>query len=344
MRSNRAPSFLQHPPDVPILDVRSPGEFEQGHIPGARNLPLFDNEERAEIGTIYKQQGREQAVERGLEIVGPKLAGMVRQAKAWAPEGQLRLHCWRGGMRSESVGWLLERAGLAVTLLEGGYKAYRRQVLAELDWAGPLLILGGATGSGKTELLHQLAALGEQVVDLEGMAHHKGSSFGGLGQLPQPSSEHFANRLHQALSRLDPQRPVWVEDESITIGRVHIPEPFWERMKKAPVVVITVPDEERIERLVNDYGEQDHGELVAAFERIQKRLGGQNLKEALAALQEGDYATAARIALRYYDRAYARGIEQRKPSQVLSIDLVPIAREQRPSALIHLYPSNHSQP
>ncbi|MFN7899561.1 MAG: tRNA 2-selenouridine(34) synthase MnmH, partial [Synechococcaceae cyanobacterium] len=191
--------------DGPLLDVRSPAEFAQGHIPGAINLPVFDDAERAEIGTLYKQQGREAAVLRGLALVGPRLeslAACLAERAAASPGQPLRLQCWRGGMRSDSVAWLAGRLGLATLVLQGGYKAYRQWVLAQFERAWPLRLLGGRTGTGKTALLLALRQRGVAVLDLEGLAHHRGSSFGGLGLPPQPSSEHYENRLATGLQAM----------------------------------------------------------------------------------------------------------------------------------------------
>ncbi|MGE4332621.1 MAG: tRNA 2-selenouridine(34) synthase MnmH, partial [Macellibacteroides sp.] len=189
-----ADDFLEQSKTGIMIDVRSPSEFEAGHIPGARNLPLFSDNERAEIGTRYVQYGKDNAVERGLEIVGPKLAGFVKQARLWADGTPIYMYCWRGGMRSGSMAWLFRTAGLTTYLLSGGYKAYRNsfaQLLEAHPWQ--LLILGGPTGCGKTEVLHQLQRMEQQVIDLEGLAHHKGSAFGSLGETAQPSTEQFTN-------------------------------------------------------------------------------------------------------------------------------------------------------
>jgi tRNA 2-selenouridine synthase len=328
------------PQEVPILDVRSPGEFEQGHVPHAVNLPLFDDAERAEIGTLYKQQSREAAVERGLEIVGPKMIGFVRQAKALTPDRQLRVHCWRGGMRSESMGLLMETAGFEVHILRGGYKAFRHHVLAQLGQPFQLIVLGGKTGSGKTDILKAMAAQGEQVIDLEGLAHHKGSAFGALGQPPQPSSESFSNQLYAELASLDRQRPIWVEDESHNIGKVHLPDPFKQQMATAPVIAIELSIGDRVERLVREYADADDQDLRHSLQRIERRLGGQHVQAALAALHEQDYHTASRIVLRYYDKAYQHGLEQRSPGQV---HVFPLAQDDPPATAQALlrYANNH---
>ena len=296
----------------PVIDVRSPAEFEAGHIPGAINIPLFSNEERAEIGTLYKQQGQEAAILRGLEIVGPKMAGFARQAKTLPFQEQLLVHCWRGGMRSGSFGWLLNTAGLPAVTLSGGYKSYRHKLLEFFETPFHLYVLTGGTGSGKTELLHYLKQKGEQVVDLEGLAHHKGSVFGGMGQQEQPSSEQFQNELFLQMQEMDPAQPIWLEDESISLGNVFIPHPLWNQLRKAPLIRTELSRPARVERLVKEYGQFDTQELGAAIQKISKRLGGQHAKAALEALKETNLEKVASILLTYYDKTYAIGINKRK--------------------------------
>ncbi|MEO0410134.1 MAG: tRNA 2-selenouridine(34) synthase MnmH, partial [Cyanobacteria bacterium P01_A01_bin.135] len=309
------PDFLQRP--GPILDVRSPGEYAQGHLPGARSLPLFTDEERAEVGTCYKRQGRDAAVELGLALVGPKLVTFAQQAKAWAGEaescGQVRVHCWRGGMRSSSMAWLLETAGLSPVVLKGGYKAFRRWVRHSLSQQKPILTLGGMTGTGKTQVLTALAKQGEQVLDLEGLAHHRGSSYGSLGLPPQPTTEQFENRIAACWSSFTPQRPVWIEAESSRVGACRVPDELFTQMMQAPVVQITRSPAERIQLLTAEYGQADPEALIAATQRIRKRLGGQRTQEAIAAIEQGDLATAIGLVLFYYDKTYRYDLEQRQP-------------------------------
>lgn len=299
----------------PILDVRSPGEYTQAHIPGAVSFPLFNDEERAEVGTLYKQVGKQEAFERGLEIVGPKMAGFVREARGVAANhgNHLRVHCWRGGQRSGSMAWLLRSAGIEITTLSGGYKNYRQHVLD--SFATPrlsLVVLGGHTGSGKTKVLRALRDLGEQVLDLEALAHHKGSAFGAIGETEQPTVEQFENDLHAALSTFDPLRRVWVENESKSIGRVFLPLTFWAQKNAAPLVNLEIPHPTRLANLVADYAPEDRELLAGAFRRIEKRLGGQHLKAALAALDRGDFAAAAEVALVYYDKTYEHCLTESK--------------------------------
>lgn len=299
-----AATFLENAARGVVLDVRSPAEYMEAHIPAALSFPLFSDEERKVVGTLYKQLGRQVAIEKGLQYVGPKMEGFVKEARRLSGGRAVYLHCWRGGMRSSSMAWLLDSSGLEVYVLEGGYKAYRASVLQDLQKKFPLLVLGGQTGSGKTKILKILKERGEQVLDLEAMACHRGSSFGGIGQMKQPGSEHFSNLLHEALSSLDMGKPVWVEDESRMIGTVHVPVEFFTQMQQAPLIMMDMPLEWRVDNLVREYGQADINLLRSAFERIKKKLGGQHLQSALQALTEGRLDEAAVIALRYYDRAY----------------------------------------
>lgn len=302
------------------IDVRSPGEFEAGHLPGAVSLPLFTNDERAEVGTLYKHEGKRAALERGLELVGPKMKSLVKQARALfesqASRKPLLVHCWRGGMRSESVDWLLRTAEIPSSLCVGGYKACRQ--VMRLDAAKPrnYVVLGGMTGSAKTEVLHALRERGEAVLDLEGLAKHFGSAFGNLDNHDQPSTEQFANDLATELASLDEQfgegAIIWLEDESRQIGRVHVPEGFHKRLRDAPLLELTRSMNDRLEHLVAMYGESCTAALSQAFDRIADKLGGQHAQAAKAHLGEGELREAARIALVYYDKAYPHGRDPRE--------------------------------
>ena len=322
--------FLAKAQALPIIDVRSPGEYDHAHIPGAVSIPLFDNEERALVGTKYKNAGKDSAVLLGLDLVGPKLAGFVKGSKKLNPQTkEVLVHCWRGGMRSGSFAWLLDTAGLTASTLAGGYKAYRNAVLSAFTEPRNLVILGGKTGSGKTDILKELARQGEQIIDLEGLAHHKGSTYGAIGQLLQPASEQFENLIFgewRTLNRNDrsesPTRRIWIEDESRNVGSCFIPMPLWQQMRAAPVAFVDVPKAVRVQRLVTEYTGIDHRLLVEATERISKRLGGKVTRDALDALTRNDYATVADLTLDYYDKAYLHGLSQRDPAQISKLDIV----------------------
>jgi len=311
--------YLMELDHLPIIDVRSPIEYNRGHIPGAINLPLFTDEERAEIGTIYKQKGQELAIDRGLSIAGSKMQSYVDILKTSIPQKEIAIHCWRGGRRSSSMAWLFSFVGYKVHLIDKGYKAYRNYVQkmiakADLD----IIVLGGKTGSGKTDILYALRDAGEQILDLEGLANHKGSAFGWINEDDQPSSEFFENKLYQELRQLDYTRRIWVENESKGIGRVFIPDAFWTKMKQAPLVHIEIPQEERARYLASTYGNYGSNELKQSFDAIKKKLGGVTLSKAIEFIDNQNYKSAAVLALKYYDKAYSHGLET-NPSPDISI-------------------------
>lgn len=313
--------FLEMGKSIPMVDVRTSAEFENGHIPGALNLPIFTNEERVVVGTKYKRAGKDSAVLLGLELVGPKLARFVRQAKKIAPQKEILLHCWRGGMRSGSMAWLFETAGFKVYLLKGGYKAYRAFNREQFNKIPKLVILGGMTGSGKTAVLHEMQKLGAQVVDLEGLANHKGSVFGALGQAKQPTNENFENQLAQLWQTFDANKPIWLEDESKSIGSVWINDILFAKMRAAEVVKLNIPKEERIKRLVKEYACFDIEVLALMVSKIEKRLGGLNVKRAYESLENNDFATVADITLTYYDKAYLHGQQKREGQTIHQLEL-----------------------
>jgi tRNA 2-selenouridine synthase len=284
-----------------LFDVRSPAEYAKGHIPGAISLPLFSDEERAQVGTMYCQVGREEAIVLGMELLGAKVDWLF---DAVGDEGGGSVYCWRGGMRSGVVGRLL-----GLDILEGGYKAYRARMRAEFEKVREWKVLGGCTGCGKTERLEELRAQGEQVLDLEGLAEHRGSAFGAIGKGPQPSQEQFENLIGGVLEGCD--GPVWVEDESRMIGKLKLPDALYAQMSEAPLVLMEVGLEERLDRLMRDYGEAPRGELVAATERIRKKLGGERADRAVAAIEKGKLRDAFELILYYYDRTYHYAIEHR---------------------------------
>lgn len=317
----RPKKFLDLSHTISIIDVRSPKEFEIGHIPGAINIPIFDNEERAKVGTRYKQAGKDFAIQLGLEYVGPKLAEFAKLARKNAKNNQVLVHCWRGGMRSKNMAWLFELIGIKVSILEGGYKNYRSYIREQLGVNIPIRILGGYTGSGKTDILKELKILGEQFIDLEGIAHHKGSAFGSIGELEQPTNEQFENNLALEWLKLDYTKALWLEDESITMGKCGIPFILFKRMREAKVYQLMIPKSVREERLVKEYANGDISILKNALERIAKKLGGLRAQKAIEALDKNDFHTVADISLQYYDKAYGFGLLKRTQNQILSISI-----------------------
>lgn len=325
-----------------MVDVRSPAEYQQGHIPGAVNIPLFDDHERAEIGTLYKIRGKDEAVLRGIEIVSPKLADFIKSVKDKNHSNNLvYIYCFRGGMRSGSFCWLMETAGLQAVRLEGGYKRYRNQVLDLYRQALPLLLVGGATGSGKTDVIKELQKLRRQVVDLEGLAHHKGSAFGFIGQSAQPAQQQFENDLHLAFSKLNLQQDIFLEDESFTIGSVRLPYDLWLQMKQAPIIKLQLPFEARVKRLVAEYGQTSVETLRRPLQAIQTRLGPQHYKTALEHLEKGEFDKVAEITLHYYDKAYEYNHEKRNYANVHIIE-AQSDDPARNALLIHNFVSEKS--
>jgi tRNA 2-selenouridine synthase len=328
--------------------VRSPGEYSHAHIPCAHSLPLFTDEERAVVGTAYKQESREQAIKHGLDFFGTKMKKMVEEAerifdlRLKSPhntgadfnenkssiENQqskiLLLYCWRGGMRSGAVAWLLDLYGFKVYTLAGGYKKFRNYVLESFKQPYHFNILGGYTGSGKTEVLKELKRKGEKVIDLEEIARHKGSAFGNIGMPVQPSQEMFENLLSCELRaiRNKPEEiskasersleEVWLEDESQRIGLVNIPNDFWQTMRRSPVYFLNIPFEERLKHITEEYGQLDKQRMIDSIGRIKERLGGLEAKKAAAFLEQGDTAESFRILLKYYDKWYAKGLHNRE--------------------------------
>lgn len=318
--------FIKQAPHSLIIDVRSPGEFDHAHIVSAFNLPLFTNEERAIIGTTYKKQSREAAIKIGLPLFGNKLLPMVETVEKWVSEKQkdtnnsrptLLVHCWRGGMRSAAVAWLLDLYGYKVYQLTGGYKAYRNWVLDQFTKQYPIKVLGGFTGSGKTEILHALRQRKNTIIDLEGLANHKGSAFGAIGQQVQPSQEMFENKLASGLYYNTTDQPFWVEDESQRIGLVMIPTPFFIQMRNSVCHFIVIPFEERLKFIVQGYGSFDVQQLIDATLRIQKRLGGLETKNVVQFLHENNINAAFAILLKYYDRWYEKNTLNASPPKLL---------------------------
>lgn len=285
-----------------LIDVRSPIEYTHAHIPGALPLPLFSDKERALIGTTYKQKGKEAAFAEGLSYAREKLTDLVTKARQ-LPE-PLRLYCARGGMRSQSVAWLFRQAGIQVHVVEGGYKAYRKSVLQSFEKKRSLFVIGGLTGSGKTELLHLLSKEGCQILDLEAIANHRGSAFGHLQQAPQPSNEQFENLLASKLIATDPLHPLFLEDEGRLIGSCQIPNTFFDKMQVSKRVLVSTCEQERFKRLIDMYAKADCIEIQEATKKIAKRLGAIRTQRALHAIAKGAYQEALLEILPYYDKRY----------------------------------------
>ena len=320
MKKIEVVEFLNLAENIPVIDVRSPSEHKLGHIPGSFNIPLFDDNERAIVGTKYKKEGRTSAILEGLKLIGPSISVKLSKALAVAEGGKLLIHCWRGGMRSEAMAWLFSLGGIDTMLLGGGYKSYRNHILEKLCETRRIIVLGGLTGSSKTHILQYIKFLGHQVIDLEGLANHKGSAFGSLGQLPQPTTEQFANSMFNEWSQWGMNLPVWLEDESRNIGSVFLPDNFYLNMQDAPSIILMMDVETRLPRLLEEYSGYPPELLKTSVSRISKRLGGGNTAEAIKAIEAGDYATAIKITLYYYDKAYLFGLKKKKSHNIILVE------------------------
>jgi tRNA 2-selenouridine synthase len=316
-----ASQIADYEKDRVVIDVRSPSEYAQGHVPNAINIPLFSDEERATVGTLFKRASPEKALLKGLDFVGRKMSKYIGLAKKAAPNRALIVYCWRGGKRSGSLSWLFDLASFDVKVVEGGYKAYRSLALQLYDNQDVKLYrIGGKTGTGKTEILQHLQDLGEQVIDLENLAHHKGSAFGELGETPAPTTEQFENNLYHVFSKLDLSKRIWVENESRGIGKIFIPQHFWDMFSKGSLYNVHIPHDLRIKRLVVDYANFPKEALVKSFYSIEKKLGGQHMQAALEAIENDDFGKAAEIALVWYDKTYNFGKEKNNYSAFLELD------------------------
>ena len=313
-------NFLELSVTIPVVDVRSPSEYNMGHIPGAVNIPLFDDKEREAVGTKYKKEGRLPAILEGLKHIGPVLKSKLEKALKIAKEGKLLVHCWRGGMRSEAMAWLFSMGDIEVCLLEGGYKSYRHYVMESLSVKRKMIVLGGMTGSSKTHILGYLDSHGEQVLDLERLANHKGSAFGALGQLPQPTTEQFANNLFTEWKQLKSELPFWVEDESRNIGSVFMPDSFYLNMQDTAAIVLVMDINVRLPRLMEEYSTYSPELLKASVLKISKRLGGDKTRDAINAVEAGDFARAIEIVLFYYDKAYLFGLNKKKDKNIIYVN------------------------
>ncbi|HEX5379205.1 MAG TPA: tRNA 2-selenouridine(34) synthase MnmH [Phenylobacterium sp.] len=329
-----------------IIDVRSPGEFAEDHLPGAENLPVLDDAERAEVGTIYVQQSRFLARRIGAAHVARNIARHLEGALADRPASfKPLIYCWRGGQRSNAMATILSQVGWPVTVLSGGYKTYRRAVMERLYNSEPdlrLLLLDGHTGSAKTEILGRLAARGVQVLDLEGLAEHRGSLFGAIAGRPQPSQKLFESRLIAALDALDPGRPIVVEAESSKIGERMTPPLVWKAMQAAPRVEIRAPRPERAEYLIHTYRDviENRAELEAAFARLPVYPGQKRLENWRGLADAGAFKDLAEALMeQHYDPAYDRS-SRKDERQMLAVvdlpDLGPASQERAADAIERL--------
>ena len=299
----------------PLIDVRSPDEYYKGNLPNSINVPLFNNEERSIIGIIYKNYGREKAVIKGLEFVANKIDDIVNNLinslkyyksnnNTKSEELTIKIYCARGGMRSNSIAWLLTKYHIKNITLNGGYKKYRKWTLESFKKNWDLVVVGGKTGTGKTKLLKILDENNYQIIDLEGLACHRGSTFGSLGMKQQPSNEKFENLIAEKLKSFKKNKKIFVEAESANIGKCKIPHEFFNQMKTAERIEIIKSESNRLEELIKTYSIFDEQELIDAVLRIKKRLGPQRTKIAIESIKNKDWKSVCKSVLEYYDKCY----------------------------------------
>lgn len=305
-----------------IIDVRAPIEFEQGHIPGAINFPILNNEERKEVGTCYKQKGHEAAVVLGYKLVGPHFYKLVKQAYKQFKNKEIIIHCYRGGLRSRIMANLLSTAGFEVYLLQGGYKKFRHWALEKLEANYNFKILGGFTGSGKTFILKKLQAQHIQVLDLEALANHRGSAFGNIGLPPQPTNEQFENLIAFELHQLNMELPIWIEDESSMIGRCKVPPKIHEKIRNNQLYFLMVDVEERAKNIISEYGQFDKNSLIESTLKLHKRLGDMRTREVVKMLEDNNYTDWAKAMLVYYDKTYLFGVSKRDAVKITKVNSV----------------------
>lgn len=317
--------FLSHGHDT-VIDVRSPAEYAEDHVPGAINLPVLDNEERAEVGTIYVQESPFRARKIGAAMVFRNAATHIEQRLShhdgsWKP----LVYCWRGGQRSGAFATILSQIGWRVGRLDGGYKAWRALVVARVTAAiaAPVIVLDGNTGSAKTEILHRLAARGHQVIDLEGLANHRGSLFGAMPG-GQPGQKLFESRLAHALEGLDPSRPLLLEGESSRIGDLNLPRGIWQAIASAPRLRLAVPLDARAAFTARSYGEAsaDPARLAQTLAALRPLHPAERIGYWLELAEHGDRVTLAEELMQHhYDPRYARHRARHDARSVPQVDL-----------------------
>ncbi len=329
----------------PLIDVRSPCEYYKGHMPNSINIPLFDNEERAIVGKVYKNNGREIAVRQGLKFVERKIENILNSIfeciekhkynnqESKLEDSIIRIYCARGGMRSLSIGWLLEKFNYKIMLLRGGYKNYRRWIIESFSQNYNLIVIGGKTGTGKTKILKLLENNEYQTVDLEGIASHRGSTFGGLGMKEQPTNEHFENMIAEKLISFKKNEPIYLEAESSNIGKCKVPHELFNQMKSSKRIEIIRSESNRIDELISTYSIFKQSELEESILRIKKRLGPQRTKIAVKSISEKKWEVVCKTVLEYYDKCYE--YEKIGKEDIKYIDLTDIEYDKKILGLIN---------
>ena len=329
----------------PLIDVRSPSEYYKGNMPNSLNIPLFDNEERSIVGTVYKNYGREKAVIQGLDFLADKIDNMVnklfealnvyksKKVGSQIEEPTLKIYCARGGMRSQSISWLLEKYNQRNVTLRDGYKSYRKWALESFNQEWRINLIGGKTGTGKTKLLKLLDENNYQIIDLEGLACHRGSTFGGIGMKEQPSNEQFENNIAEKLKGFKKSNKIFVEAESANIGRCKIPHEFFSQMKSAERIEIKKSESNRLDELIKTYSIYEEKDLIEAVLRIKKRLGPQRTKIAIESIKNEDWRSVCKSVLEYYDKCYE--YEKTGKNNIKILDMTDIFDDQKTLKLIN---------
>ena len=327
-----------------LIDVRSPGEYYKGNMTNSINIPLFDNEERSIVGTVYKNYGREKAVIKGLEFLAEKIENIIenifeainiyksKKYNSKLIQPILKIYCARGGMRSQTISWLLEKYNLKSVTLKDGYKSYRKWILDSFNEDWEIVIIGGKTGTGKTKLLKLLDKNNYQIIDLEDLACHRGSTFGGLGMKKQPSNEQFENMIAEKLKGFIKSKKIIVEAESANIGQCKIPHEFFYKMKKAKRIEIIKSESNRLEELIKTYSIYHEKDLEDAVLRIKKRLGPQRTKIAIDSIKNKDWESVCKSVLEYYDKCYEHEKIGKKNIKILN--MTDILDDQKSLSLI----------
>ena len=382
-------NFISRAGEYPVIDVRAPQEFEHGHIPGAYNVPLFSDDQRAVVGTLYKQEGKHAAIKVGLELVTPQLTSYItsvdtifhehrqtaqpqqriasghdipqkntghaddlwnlikpalmtvhnQQAPSLTSREQfgkkIFVYCARGGMRSKSFCMLLASCGYTVYQLVGGYKGFKQYLRKQATQKYKIVLVGGKTGCGKTALLHELKNQGEQVLDLEALAHHKGSVFGGINQPHQPTQEQFIVNCLSALIACGTKKIIWAEKESYKIGNLSIPSELWNIMQAAPIVYIDIPHDQRLKNIMIDYGAATTDLLKVGVQALAKKLGGARTQALCAELDAGNIWAVATALLDYYDSSYTFSLEKNKDARITHVTFAGESLSEQAHKLKH---------
>ncbi len=315
-----------------LIDVRSPDEYYKGHMPNSINIPIFNNEERSIIGKKYKISGREIAVREGFKIIENKIDKLIQKFMLFKEEflsstggkflceEYIKIYCARGGMRSQSMFWLLEKFRYPCVKLNGGYKNYRNWVLNCFKDKKKLIVIGGKTGTRKTKILTKLKSLDYQILDFESLANHRGSSFGGLGMIKQPTNEQYENLISEHLDKFNKLKFIFVEAESPNIGKNRIPHELYKQMKNSKRIEIIRDERIRIDELVKTYSKYEKNDLKESVLRISKRLGPQRTKVAIESIDNEDWENVCKSVLDYYDRCYEHELKDKKDVKILNME------------------------